>query len=568
MEKEKRAELVKKNIMDDLKTISILYAEDDNAIFNSLSPILQKIFKNVYWARDWVEWLNLFKDSSEDIDIVLTDISMPNMDGIKMSEEIKKIDEDIELIACTAHSETSNLLKFIDLWFSSVAIKPISLPKLVWENLKKSVRNILLRRERDSLLLKLQEELLNVSSLNLKLKEEHEEYVKLQESSQVDHHEVFVAIQKEHEILKSERKRAERLLEIVDIIALRTRTDLKWNITFANNKFCEVTGYHDSEIIWKPHNIVRHEDVSSEVYEEMWEIIKSWHSFRREWLKNKWKDWKEYYVDTRIFPTVDHKWNIDWYEAIRFDVTQSILKWESFDKARDLILKTKRESADQKRLQDEYSKTNREKLNSALDLLLNSTNFTEKELSFYRDKTVDNQQKLIKRISVLASSRERDAEQLKKDFNDKIKRETGKIATQRDQAIKEKKELEDKMSELYWKDWTMDSIREDLGLKRENYYLMEKNKTKDNYISRLEKDNIKLKKERDLAVENMNKAVFELREKEKSNDLFERKMYWDLTMKKKEVDNALREIDKLREENKTLKEKKSWIWWIFWWGGK
>jgi len=37
------------------------------------------------------------------------------MDGIEMSEEIKKIDEDIELIACAAHSEASSLLKFIDL---------------------------------------------------------------------------------------------------------------------------------------------------------------------------------------------------------------------------------------------------------------------------------------------------------------------------------------------------------------------------------------------------------------------------------------------------------------------
>jgi len=64
-------------------------------------------------------------------------------------------------------------------------------------------------------------------------------------------------------------------------------------------------------------------------------------------------------------------------------------------------LKTKRESVEQKRLQDEYSKTNREKLNSVIDLLLNSTNFKENELKdIYRDPAVTDQQKLIKHLSI------------------------------------------------------------------------------------------------------------------------------------------------------------------------
>jgi len=40
---------------------------------------------------------------------------MPKMDGMEMSKEIRKINEDVELIACTAHSDADNLLKFIDL---------------------------------------------------------------------------------------------------------------------------------------------------------------------------------------------------------------------------------------------------------------------------------------------------------------------------------------------------------------------------------------------------------------------------------------------------------------------
>jgi len=52
MEKKRNIESLKNNILDNLKTISILYAENDNLTFNSLIPTLKTIFKNVYSARD------------------------------------------------------------------------------------------------------------------------------------------------------------------------------------------------------------------------------------------------------------------------------------------------------------------------------------------------------------------------------------------------------------------------------------------------------------------------------------------------------------------------------------
>jgi len=58
-----------------------------------------------------------------------------------------------------------------------------------------------------------------------------------------------------------------------------SRTDLKGNITYANETFCEISGYEESELIGKAHNIVRHPDMPSSVFAELWETISQ---------KNKW----------------------------------------------------------------------------------------------------------------------------------------------------------------------------------------------------------------------------------------------------------------------------------------
>ncbi|MDA3946346.1 MAG: PAS domain-containing protein [Helicobacteraceae bacterium] len=74
-----------------------------------------------------------------------------------------------------------------------------------------------------------------------------------------------------------------------------SRTDLKGVITYANETFAEISGYDADALVGKPHSIVRHPDMPSAVFKELWETIKA----RKQWsgiVKNLRKDRGFYWV--------------------------------------------------------------------------------------------------------------------------------------------------------------------------------------------------------------------------------------------------------------------------------
>jgi len=78
-----------------------------------------------------------------------------------------------------------------------------------------------------------------------------------------------------------------------------SRTYLNGNITYANDTFCAISGYEKDEIISKPHNIVRHPDMPSEVFKDLWETINK----KGQWVgvvKNLRKDKGFYWVKAII----------------------------------------------------------------------------------------------------------------------------------------------------------------------------------------------------------------------------------------------------------------------------
>jgi aerotaxis receptor len=95
-----------------------------------------------------------------------------------------------------------------------------------------------------------------------------------------------------------------------------SETDLKGNITYANRKFCEISGYTKEELIGKPHNIIRHPDMPKEAFAKLWSTIQSgqiWHGL----VKNLRKDGQYYWVETEILPTKDETNTITGYVAAR-----------------------------------------------------------------------------------------------------------------------------------------------------------------------------------------------------------------------------------------------------------
>lgn len=109
---------------------------------------------------------------------------------------------------------------------------------------------------------------------------------------------------------------------IVDKTNIVSKTDPRWNITYVNEKFCEISWYSREELIGKPHNIVRHPDMPKEVFADLWDTLQnkkiSW-----EWIvKNKKKNGGYYWVKTIISPIFDHDGNLVEYISIRWDITK------------------------------------------------------------------------------------------------------------------------------------------------------------------------------------------------------------------------------------------------------
>ena len=100
---------------------------------------------------------------------------------------------------------------------------------------------------------------------------------------------------------------------------LVSSTDVKGRITFVNDDFCKVAGYEREELIGQPHNLIRHPDVPSAVFADMWENLKA----GRSWMgivKNRCKSGDHYWVSAHVSPLIDNG-KVIGYESVRQKVT-------------------------------------------------------------------------------------------------------------------------------------------------------------------------------------------------------------------------------------------------------
>jgi len=107
----------------------------------------------------------------------------------------------------------------------------------------------------------------------------------------------------------------------IDKSSIVSKTDLKGIITYANDMFCEISGYTREELIGSSHNIVRHPDVPKSAFEDMWRTIRN----KKIWkgtVKNRKKDGSYYIVNATIIPILNNKNEIIEYVAVRHDITE------------------------------------------------------------------------------------------------------------------------------------------------------------------------------------------------------------------------------------------------------
>ncbi len=97
---------------------------------------------------------------------------------------------------------------------------------------------------------------------------------------------------------------------------LVSKTDTKGRITYANPSFIKVTGFSEKELLGKPHNLIRHQDMPKIIFKLLWEEI----SNKREifaYVKNMSKDGGFYWVYANVTASLDNRSNIVGYYSVR-----------------------------------------------------------------------------------------------------------------------------------------------------------------------------------------------------------------------------------------------------------
>ena len=332
---------------DFLKTLTILYVEDDDKIRVNLEKVFNKAFKKVYFAEDGFDALEKYK-KIETIDAIISDISMPKMTGIELLEKVREKDKKLPFLITTAFSDSEYLLKAINHDASYYAIKPI-----------------------------------NIMELILKV-------------------EILCEARSHNLIVMEQKKSLEEFLAIINQVAIISKTDVEGTIIYVNENFCEVSGYSQKELIGNSHNIVRHPDVPSSIFKGLWKTIKLGKVWKGK-LRNRAKDKTEYYVNSTILPLYDdYGKEIIEYIGIRFLTTQEDTERREFKrKVINNVKQTKEYKIEvNKRIQDLENQLKKYQsvylIDDALQKekkkssdFLAQVNFYKEDLSLVKDKYED-----------------------------------------------------------------------------------------------------------------------------------------------------------------------------------
>jgi diguanylate cyclase (GGDEF)-like protein len=133
-----------------LKDISVLYVEDEKDVREFTSKLLGSLVKKVYSAQNGLDGLEQFKEHKESIDLIVSDINMPKMDGLEMCSLIKEINKNIPIVITSAHNDPSFLKAAINIGVSTYAMKPIDLYQLV-DSMIKAIEPIYLKNKLEEL---------------------------------------------------------------------------------------------------------------------------------------------------------------------------------------------------------------------------------------------------------------------------------------------------------------------------------------------------------------------------------------------------------------------------------
>ena len=116
----------------------ILFVDDEAALVDIGKQMLQSLGYHVVARTSSIEALEVFRTQPDQFDLLITDNSMPNMTGVELAKNIKRIRPDMPVILCTGFSETVSEEKVKALSITGFIMKPV-----IRENMARVIRHAL-----------------------------------------------------------------------------------------------------------------------------------------------------------------------------------------------------------------------------------------------------------------------------------------------------------------------------------------------------------------------------------------------------------------------------------------
>ena len=248
-------------IISATKELKLLYVEDNKEARNSTLNILHEFFDDIVIGIDGEDGLKKFQENH--IDLIITDINMPKMNGLEMLKKIKILDEDIISLVFSAYNEASFFVDSIKIGVEGYLLKPIDFNQFL-SILNKVTQKI--RALKSVTLLKQYKEIVDTSS-------------------------------------------------IVSILSKDNR------VNYVNDAFCKISGYEKEDLIGKDYYEVTKNKQTEDISNDIWKTIREEKKIWKGITKNISKVGEAYYLESTIKPILDDEGEIIEYIAIRYNVT-------------------------------------------------------------------------------------------------------------------------------------------------------------------------------------------------------------------------------------------------------
>jgi diguanylate cyclase (GGDEF)-like protein/PAS domain S-box-containing protein len=272
-----------------LKDIRVLYVEDEVDLLENFASLIDKTVGEVVTAKNGLEGLELYQNSLNNpdapIDIILTDINMPKMNGLEMIEKIREFDHLVPIIIVSAYDDHSFLKHSIDLGVSGYSLKPIDMVSVV---------KTMIRAYESSYLRKTLEQQVQQRTKDI---------------------EVF--------------KRAVDSVETGITLADAAKEDMP--LIYANKTFEKITEYKHEDAIGKNCRFLQGDDKDQEELEAVRDAIKNQTSCDVE-LRNYTKSGKMFWNHLIITPLFDEVGALEYFVGIQHDITKQKELYQNLEK--------------------------------------------------------------------------------------------------------------------------------------------------------------------------------------------------------------------------------------------